>query len=109
MQSNSPVQFHAIESGFFRSQCSSLEQGNELLGIVDRRRGDVTGFAFQLSKLATSSGNGRRSDVRSAFLQERVRDASDMPQLREDRAVVFVHAVDDFLPTSDLLIGVDAR
>ncbi len=100
----------AVETGGERVLGAALEilddAGN--FGQLERARfGDVGEGAVD-EGLALGADRRRRHRLAAVRLQRVVRDAADMPELDEDAAALFMHAVGDLAPACDLLLGIDA-
>ena len=99
-----------------KARCLGILRGTPVVGDDARQFGEFQRAWRHHILLALAGehpafgGDSRRGDrQRAAFLQCRVRDATDVPELDDDLAALGVHGVGYQLPAGDLFGAVDAR
>src|SRR5476651_1174577 len=105
------MQFNAVEAGQQRVACSKPIFQDDLRYLVGLKSTRLHKLLRPRSSEYRAGGfDGRRCNRRCAVRQEaRMRDATRMHELQEDKAAFGVHCVGDRLPGLDLRLGMDAR
>ena len=104
------MDFHTVEPSFFGEFGSVDIFGNDSgnFGDFEGPWGDVIDHLFSIKDLSFGSDGGGGDRKNSFGLKAWMRDATDVPELKEDAASSGMNGLDDFFPSGDLFRGVDA-